>query len=759
MTGLRSWWSSFARPPAPREERSADETSMFGAPLHEALKHSSVAISLVNQQGEQYVWGYIPAIVAKIGLFLKQNATDVEGVFRINGSEKRMKGLRQQFDTPPEYGKDVDWEGYNVHDAATLLRRFLNLMPEPIIPVDRFREFRDVLAKPNVDEKEAIASYRQLITSCPPATQYLLLYILDLLAVFERTSDVNKMTANNLAILFQPGMLTHPSVRSREDHQFAVRVVEFLITHQDHFVLALSEPPPENMPPEELAKPKSKARVDHYLLVPSDSDEDLGEMEAHVGGGAMLGRRSSVNSARRRERRPRRERRRSSHEAESAAASAIERRESLRPKPVRELRKDGRKRANSHSDAHEQAVLSRRASDAGPSSAPPAPPPPRSAIKHYHTPPPTLSRPPLGKRSASATSWMETVPQAASRGSPLQRTIDSPVQQGSAQSPSALSSPRSSLPGIETSSASRSSRGGSGSSLESRTGRPMGMTIVTEASVTEPEHTADSEQGELKSSVMPTAEVHEQPPTPPEKDIHSILRATATEPRMAAAASPAPVPPSAEHEDETHDSATVPLISAPQDNPPPPEREETPVDSEPTPTPPSGPQAPPSVMSTLGLSLPSARIHEANSRAFALDEVSPGTVPVRQPLLEGLSPIATLPPASFTTESGDDARDAAVSQTQTDPASRTSLPSPYPIDARLAQLGPVVGAHSAPEAPSVPVKSVDDAPLRAAAAIPYATTNLALHASPTPVVVHKGSLHLRHARVTYTIRNRRSDSS
>lgn len=75
MTGLRSWWSSFARPPAPREERSADETSMFGAPLHEALKHSSVAISLVNQQGEQYVWGYIPAIVAKIGLFLKQNGT------------------------------------------------------------------------------------------------------------------------------------------------------------------------------------------------------------------------------------------------------------------------------------------------------------------------------------------------------------------------------------------------------------------------------------------------------------------------------------------------------------------------------------------------------------------------------------------------------------------------------------------------------------------------------------------------------------
>ena len=75
LTGLRSWWSSFGRAAAPREPRSADDVSMFGAPLHEALKHSSVAISLVNQDGKQYVWGYVTVIVAKIGLFLKQNGT------------------------------------------------------------------------------------------------------------------------------------------------------------------------------------------------------------------------------------------------------------------------------------------------------------------------------------------------------------------------------------------------------------------------------------------------------------------------------------------------------------------------------------------------------------------------------------------------------------------------------------------------------------------------------------------------------------
>lgn len=75
LMGLRSWWSSFARTPITRDMPSPDELSMFGAPLHKALKHSNVAISLINQDGEQYVWGYVPAIVAKIGLFLKQNGT------------------------------------------------------------------------------------------------------------------------------------------------------------------------------------------------------------------------------------------------------------------------------------------------------------------------------------------------------------------------------------------------------------------------------------------------------------------------------------------------------------------------------------------------------------------------------------------------------------------------------------------------------------------------------------------------------------
>ena len=44
----------------------------------------------------------------------------------------------------------------------------------------------------------------------PGANQCLLLYVLDLLAVFDRKSQHNKMNAFNLALIFQPGLISHP---------------------------------------------------------------------------------------------------------------------------------------------------------------------------------------------------------------------------------------------------------------------------------------------------------------------------------------------------------------------------------------------------------------------------------------------------------------------------------------------------------------------------------------------------------------------
>jgi hypothetical protein len=182
-------------------------------------------------------------------------ATNVEGIFRLSGAEKRIKELVVIFNSPDRYGKGLDWDGYTVHDAANVLRRYLNQLPEPIVPLDLYDRFRDPLrghALEAVGDQEAsqaseefdldgtILKYQQLITELPPLNRQLLLYILDLLAVFASKSDENRMTSQNLAAIFQPGMLSHPTHdMAPAEYRLSQDVLVFLIENQDHFLIGM----------------------------------------------------------------------------------------------------------------------------------------------------------------------------------------------------------------------------------------------------------------------------------------------------------------------------------------------------------------------------------------------------------------------------------------------------------------------------------------------------------------------------------------
>jgi GTPase-activating protein SAC7 len=189
------------------------------------------------------------------GVNVRVPATNVEGIFRLSGAEKRIKELVVIFNSPDRYGKGLDWDGYTVHDAANVLRRYLNQLPEPIVPLDLYNRFRDPLrghaleavgdqeasqASEEFDLDSTILKYQQLITELPPLNRQLLLYILDLLAVFASKSDENRMTSQNLAAIFQPGMLSHPAHdMAPAEYRLSQDVLVFLIENQDHFLIGM----------------------------------------------------------------------------------------------------------------------------------------------------------------------------------------------------------------------------------------------------------------------------------------------------------------------------------------------------------------------------------------------------------------------------------------------------------------------------------------------------------------------------------------
>lgn len=142
-----------------------------------------------------------------------------------------------------------------MHDAANVLRRYLNQLPEPIVPLEFYERFREPLRiyqeqvqgdnqaanAEKFDHAKAVETYQQLIVDLPPLNKQLLLYILDLLAVFASKSEQNRMTSANLSAIFQPGLLSHPQHdMAPAEYKLSQDVLIFLIENQDHFLVGMS---------------------------------------------------------------------------------------------------------------------------------------------------------------------------------------------------------------------------------------------------------------------------------------------------------------------------------------------------------------------------------------------------------------------------------------------------------------------------------------------------------------------------------------
>jgi hypothetical protein len=102
----------------------------FGIPLEESLQKS-----VASQQSH---------ITTKILQYLLNTSLEQEGLFRIAGKKERLEHLRKDIDT----GKDVkletwqddDGHGCGPHDAASLLKLYLNNLPEPLFLFETYSE-------------------------------------------------------------------------------------------------------------------------------------------------------------------------------------------------------------------------------------------------------------------------------------------------------------------------------------------------------------------------------------------------------------------------------------------------------------------------------------------------------------------------------------------------------------------------------------------------------------------------------------------
>lgn len=63
---------TYFKPLADLSLRTVPSQGIFGVPLQMSIRYANVAISLFNDEGESYIYGYVPIVVAKCGVYLKE---------------------------------------------------------------------------------------------------------------------------------------------------------------------------------------------------------------------------------------------------------------------------------------------------------------------------------------------------------------------------------------------------------------------------------------------------------------------------------------------------------------------------------------------------------------------------------------------------------------------------------------------------------------------------------------------------------------
>ncbi|XP_051572054.1 rho GTPase-activating protein 6-like isoform X2 [Myxocyprinus asiaticus] len=167
------------------------------------------------------IYRQVPRVVERCCNHIQTYGLQTLGVFRVGSSKKRVRQLREDFNSGIDVVLD---EEHSVHDVAALLKEFLRDMPDPLLPRELYRAFLHANLLKGADQ---LMYLKQLLYLLPPCNCDTLLRLLTLLHTVQEKAhnstgpnqeeiSGNKMTAANLAVIFGPNLLQKERGSERE---------------------------------------------------------------------------------------------------------------------------------------------------------------------------------------------------------------------------------------------------------------------------------------------------------------------------------------------------------------------------------------------------------------------------------------------------------------------------------------------------------------------------------------------------------------
>lgn len=204
------------------------QNTYFGAPLEKALT-----------DGRQ-----VPYIVEHCIKYIEEKAMEVEGIFRLSGSQVQIDRYRDEFNS----GVMVDLSNeIDAHTVSGLLKLYFREMPEPLLTYSLYDSF--IAAQNEKDSAKRVRYVRHLIKSLPEGNRETLKYLMAFLRRVEKYSDVNKMAIHNLATVFAPNLLKPQEGNMLQVVQDTPLVNGIVVTFIEEFDAIFSEEEPSEVAP------------------------------------------------------------------------------------------------------------------------------------------------------------------------------------------------------------------------------------------------------------------------------------------------------------------------------------------------------------------------------------------------------------------------------------------------------------------------------------------------------------------------------
>ncbi|XP_068596308.1 protein FAM13B isoform X2 [Brachionichthys hirsutus] len=206
--------------PLPGNEggRSASTTRVFGVPLEELTHAHTIS-------GHE-----VPALVKRIVEYIEEHGhLDLEGLFLVNGNAERVDWLRQRYDS----GEEVELEKEaDLASAVSLLRLFLQELPEPVIPTEIQGHILQ-LHQDYSSEEELCRNLKYFLQQLPQLNYGLLRFLCRFLASVASLQQ-DSWNIRMLAAVFGPDIF-HLSMEGEDlrDQESVSRVLTELLDNQE----------------------------------------------------------------------------------------------------------------------------------------------------------------------------------------------------------------------------------------------------------------------------------------------------------------------------------------------------------------------------------------------------------------------------------------------------------------------------------------------------------------------------------------------